>query len=281
MPNTINGSTLIICPHNIMNCLCHQMNKYYAMPGEYKYFKNEYVDDIDIQNNYIKLILDDIFSVFGTKICVVGDIGCGNGFYTAYLKDLHVIQLHGIDASKYALQCALAKGFDHVYCCSDFSAVPLPMDNESCDFLVNKDVLEHLLDPDFLVTEMARVLKPEGLVLIHVPNDFNVFKRIAFVVKQDTDTYNYFPESQQWNKPHIRFYTEKGINELMKQNGFTCIKDYSDYFACNVRLINRIPGYRYVMRRLARLSPTQFSQGLTFLFQKNQANTHDAGISFA
>jgi len=192
------------------------------MAKDYKYFKNEYFDEIKF--NYFEPILNDVFNAYGKEIIDVGDIGCGNGLFTAYLKDKWKVKLVGVDASEHALESALEKGFDQVILCNDFSRNPLDVKDCSFDLVLNKDVLEHLLDPDFLLHEIERVLRPKGFLLLHVPVDFNLWRRIKFVFTSNIDTYNHAlvncPGAKEWNWPHIRFFTYKGILELLKINNF-------------------------------------------------------------
>lgn len=238
------------------------------MEKEYKYFKNEYIDNIT--NNYFKPILDDVFRQYSADIKIMADVGCGNGIFSSYLKKVYDIQLYGFDASEYALSQAINNGFDKVSVNEDFSTRPLPVDDGYFDFVLNKDVLEHLLDPLFLMKEIKRVLKPEGLLLLHVPNDFNLWKRIRFVFTNSIDTYKYCPGAKQWDWPHIRFFTYDGIRELLQLCGFEIIRNYSYFFAWQVPVINRIPGYSVISRIVSNKFPSQFCQGITVLVKKRQ-----------
>jgi len=234
---------------------------------EYKHFKNKYIDDI--QNNYFKFILDDVFKKYSKNIKSMGDIGCGNGIFSAYLKEVHDIELYGFDASEYALECASQNGFDQIFLSEDFSVDSLQAEDNYFDFVFNKDILEHLMDPAFLIKEINRILKPEGLFLLHVPNDFNLWKRIKFVFLNNVDTHNYFPDAKEWNRPHIRFFTYSGIKELLQMHGFEIVKNYSSFFA-HFSVIGKIPGCRLIGKWLADKFPSQFSQGITLLARKKE-----------
>ncbi len=238
------------------------------MSEEYKYFKNQYLDDI--RENYFKPVLDDVFKKYGKNIKVMGDVGCGNGIFSTYLKREREITLCGFDASEYALECALRKGMDKVFLNEDFSTRALQVNDAYFDFVLNKDVLEHLMDPEFLIKEIARVLKPDGLFLLHVPNDFNLWKRIQFVFSNSIDTYSYCPGAKQWNWPHIRFFTFEGIKELLHMHGFEIIENYSSFFAHRLSKIHRIPGYMPVARLLAGRYPSHFSQAVSVLTKRGK-----------
>lgn len=83
-------------------------------------------------------------------------------------------KLIGIDASKYALGKAKENGFDEIYCVEDFCTQKFPLEDESVDFVLCKDVFEHLLDPLHLLSEIRRFLKTEGYLLTLVPNHFPI-----------------------------------------------------------------------------------------------------------
>jgi len=237
------------------------------MAREYKYFKNEYINNIKV--NYFKPIVDDVFKKYGGNIKTVADVGCGNGIFVAYLKKFYNIKLYGFDASEYALEQALQNGFDKIFLSKDFNANPLQAEDNYFDFVFNKDVLEHLIDSAFLIKEITRILKPEGLLLLHIPNDFSLWKRIKFVFLNNVDTHNYFPDAEEWNRPHIRFFTYQGIKKLLEMHGFKIVKNYSSFFAY-FPIINKIPGCMLVGKWLANKFPAQFSQAITLLVRKKK-----------
>ncbi|MDD5774900.1 MAG: methyltransferase domain-containing protein [Candidatus Omnitrophica bacterium] len=240
------------------------------MAKEFKYFKNGYFEEI--KTNYFAPILDDVFSRYGSGISRVADVGCGNGLFTAYLKEKRQISLTGFDASEHALKIALEKGFDKAILCEDFSTQALNAQDCSFDFILNKDVLEHLLDPDFLLSEIERVLKPDGLFLLHVPVDFNIWRRIKFVFTGNIDTYNHAitncPGAREWNWPHIRFFTFRGVSDLLAAHHFHIVKNYSAYFTDSVPVLHRIPGFMRVVKAFSERYPSQLCQGITLLTRK-------------
>ena len=156
---------------------------------------------------------------------------------------------------------------DEVSVNNDFSTTALEAKDNYFDFVLNKDFLEHLLDPAFLIAEINRVLKPNGLFVLHVPNDFDLFKRIQFVFTNDTDTFNYFPDAEPWNQPHIRFFGYTAIRQLLQSNGFEILQNYSCFFA-HFPIIQRIPCCKTFVKWIASKLPSQFARGLTVLAKK-------------
>jgi len=234
-----------------------------------KHFADEYIDDIakvNVGSNYFSPVWEEALSITG-RFGEALDIGCGNGIFSAEAKARTGCALYGVDGSEYALKQAQAIGFEKLERINDFNTDALPFESGRFDFCLCKDLLEHLLHPEFVLKEAARVLKPQGYLLVHVPNHFTLQGRLRFLFDNDIDTYAYFPGAKRWDFPHIRFYTHESMVELLGLAGFRMVRDLSHHFAA-------IPGGRLFVpfaslrRKLASSHPTQFAEGLTLLVQK-------------
>lgn len=231
-----------------------------------KHFSDKLIDEIndDVDQNYFSPIISHLSSLFESM--VICDIGCGNGVYTAQIKNKTPCKLIGIDANEYALKQARSNGFDEVIKIDDFSIQKLPLANGSVDFVICKDVLEHLIDPIFLIKEISRILKPNCRALIHVPNHFPIWGRIKFLITNNIDTFSYFPDSQRFDFPHIRFFTFESLNLMLEKSNFKIDEDLS-YFFVQPRLIHRLIPIK-LKKILAKISSDNFSEGLTILALK-------------
>lgn len=76
------------------------------------------------------------------------------------------------------------------------SASELPLADESVDTILCTEVLEHVPDPEKVIGEFARVLKPGGVVITTAPFFFPIH-----------DSFDFFR------------YTDKGLAEIMKRHG--------------------------------------------------------------
>jgi dolichyl-phosphate beta-glucosyltransferase len=94
------------------------------------------------------------------------DVGCGTG---AMLEDLHRLGwvTVGTDLSPYALH--LARGGSSAVGRAVARAERLPLPTGSASVLVSLDVVEHLDDDVAAITEYARVVGPDGTIILAVP----------------------------------------------------------------------------------------------------------------
>ena len=89
------------------------------------------------------------------------DHGCGKVPLYGMYRDL-VSEVVCIDWS------ASLHGTEHVDQIVDLNG-PLPFPAESFDTILSNDVMEHIKEPDTAWSEMARVLRPQGKLIVSVP----------------------------------------------------------------------------------------------------------------
>ncbi len=99
------------------------------------------------------------------------EVGCGRGFYLKALKTIWPnLKVTGLDINpKYLVQARKFLGPIKANLVLG-DATSLPFSNCEFDRIIASEVLEHIPDDLQALSEMYRVLKPGGIVIITVPN---------------------------------------------------------------------------------------------------------------
>ena len=112
------------------------------------------------------------------------DAGCGDGSILFALKCHFNITIIGADFSEEALVNARKNSIRKGFPLESYKADTrnLPFENESLDKILSLGVIEHLQNPSEAVDELARCLKPNGILVLMTPNKFS-FGRIDRLIK--------------------------------------------------------------------------------------------------
>jgi len=137
------------------------------------------------------------------------DVGCGSGQNAKSLKNAG-FEISGIDISENAIKEA-KKNYPEI----EFSIAgleKLPSSNEVFDAIYCTEVIEHIYDTETAVKKLGRVLKKGGYLFLSTP--YHGFLKNLIL------TLFYFEKHFNPIGSHIRFFTPKSLNKLLKQNGF-------------------------------------------------------------
>lgn len=97
------------------------------------------------------------------------EIGCGYGDFGAWCKEQGTCQqVTGIDPSGAAIKQAQEQYPNCQWL--EAGAEQLPFADASFDSIVSLEVLEHIKQPELMIKEATRVLKPGGSLVIQTPN---------------------------------------------------------------------------------------------------------------
>ncbi len=146
-----------------------------------------------------------VFSMLRTKSGRALDLGCGTGNYTLELKK-RGFNVTGLDASEEMIRVARSKGLN----CIRGDAYSLPFPDGSFDLVLSVTMFEFIHEPERVVKEIHRVLRPGGEVLIGTMNGRSawfLFKRLKSLFVETAYRY-------------ARFYTPAELEELLMHAGF-------------------------------------------------------------
>lgn len=90
----------------------------------------------------------------------VVDVGCGIGDFLAYYRNAV-----GLDVDADNIEFCRSRGLEAY----PITAAVYPFAENTFDSAILDNVLEHLVDPDLTVTEISRVLRPDGTLVVGVP----------------------------------------------------------------------------------------------------------------
>jgi SAM-dependent methyltransferase len=239
------------------------LDKNAHFPG--KYF--EEIDQISEQDNYFTPVLRDVLLKIEVRNASVLDVGCGTGLFLKPLIVAGCTQLYGVDGPQDFTDRAIRRGYKCVTVVADLNSSPLPGENGSFDLVVCKDVFEHLVNPTHALSEISRVLKKDGLLLLHVPNHFPLIGRIKFLFTNNIDTFSFFKKESRWTFPHIRFYEHRDSLQVLAAHNFSLVLDLSHHFQA-IPILSHFKLLRSLRKCLVDHFPNQFAAGFTFLVKK-------------
>ena len=152
------------------------------------------------------------------------DLGCGVGETMRFAPaGLRVV---GLDLS--LRYCEKARATGEQVICGDL-AMSLPFLSGAFDAALCSDTFEHLLNPLALVLEIHRVLRPGGLLFCHVPNEFSYKSLWQIVRGEGICNRSFFPDAEEWEYPHVRFFSHKGFRRMLERGGFALAEDLTNF----------------------------------------------------
>ena len=129
------------------------------------------------------------------------DLGCRYGALTrAYLEGNEVV---GLDVDREALAEAAKLGIETHW--ADVEQ-PLEFPDASFDVVVGGELFEHLRDPEAVVSEALRVLKPGGTLVGSVPNGYRLKNRITFLLGRPLEP----------DPTHLHLFSPADLRELLR-----------------------------------------------------------------
>jgi SAM-dependent methyltransferase len=111
------------------------------------------------------------------------DLGCRYGALTSIYATGN--QVVGLDVDREALQQAATLGIETQWADVEEG---LPFEDETFDVVVAGELLEHLREPDALIRESHRVLRPGGTFIGSVPNAYRLKNRVRFLAGLPPET---------------------------------------------------------------------------------------------
>lgn len=170
-------------------------------------------DQVSIPGAYYLRARPEIVELVPIAAQRILDVGCGAGGLSATLKGRQTAEIHGVEIVEQAAAHA-RHHLDHVWNCGIEAALPeLPDGYYDC--IVIADVLEHLLDPLFVISELKKKLTSNGTLIASIPNIQN-WGTLSELLQGKWD----YRSEGILDRTHLRFFTRKSVEELFWSAGF-------------------------------------------------------------
>jgi 2-polyprenyl-6-hydroxyphenyl methylase / 3-demethylubiquinone-9 3-methyltransferase len=144
------------------------------------------------------------------------DVGCGGGFSCEFMAARGAI-VSGLDQSQKCITAAEAhavkSGFAIDYRCG--VAESMPYADKSFDVVISVDVLEHVESVPRVLSEVHRILKPNGTFFFDTINR-NFKSRLVMIWIMENILGEIQKGVHDWNK----FITPEELTQLLTKNGF-------------------------------------------------------------
>lgn len=216
------------------------------------------------------------------------DVGCGNGVISRHLGQFGYDVL-GIDISQKTIDVARSKNKLPNVRFEAISAEALKAQGQQYDAVICSEVLEHLDQPGILLETIAAALKPEGMLIVTVPNGKgprevcvtkpmlkarNNPKVWGFInrVKRALGFKGTTVQSQADNLDHVQFFTRKDLHALATAHDFKIVRFAKTNFVEDVfpfsLFTKRIKFLQALDCQVAEILPLGFTGGFNTVWRK-------------
>ena len=216
------------------------------------------------------------------------DVGCGNGVISRHLGQFGYNVL-GIDISQKTIDVARSKNKLSNVQFEAISAEALTAQGQQYDAVICSEVLEHLHQPGLLLKTISASLKPEGVLIVTVPNGMgprevcvtkpmlkarNNPKLWSFInnIKRSLGFKGTTVQSQADNLDHVQFFTRKDLQQLATEHNFQITRFAKTNFVEDVfpfsLFTKRIKFLQAVDCQVAEWLPIGFTGGFNTVWKK-------------
>lgn len=173
---------------------------------------NETIKKESKEKVYANLGNVDVLNLVPPTAIYILDIGCGDGANARLLTQRNCI-VDGITISEKE-KAQAEKILRHVFVHNAENGLPFA-GIDLYDAVICSHVLEHICYPECIMNDIYRVLKPNGVFIVALPNIMHYRSRWSLI----QGNFNY-QEAGIWDFTHFRWYTYATAKLLLKQHNF-------------------------------------------------------------
>lgn len=169
------------------------------------------------------------------------DVGCNKAEILDYLPQ---VSYCGLDVNKPVINALRKRGLRAYY--ADLNTDKIPV-KDKFDYIIILDLLEHIVDPEKVLVNLKRLLKPDGKFIISMPNDYHFLNKLRFLTNREL-----FPTFKPHG--HLHIYPISSGRKFLERSGLQVIKTIN------------FPPHKpkavpmFIKKSLVKFSPSNFSR---------------------
>jgi 2-polyprenyl-3-methyl-5-hydroxy-6-metoxy-1,4-benzoquinol methylase len=216
-----------------------ELNKYYAdtyfqkcSPANYS---KEYSDDELEYFKNMAVIAEHVVGRNNIKKGKMIDVGCGEGFFVSYFIK-RGWKVDCCDFSSFGISQQNPSLLKHFVGGDIYNVISEKVKNgDQYDFVNISNVLEHVREPMELLDLVKKIMKPNAILRIQVPNDFSDFQQLLLDSKLS---------GESWFSPpdHLNYFNIESIRKVFYDRKFSIMKIMAD-FPIEIFLFNEHSNY--------------------------------------
>lgn len=146
------------------------------------------------------------------------DVGCAGGYIALLLKRLGY-DVTGVELNETMARQARERGIDVLE--HDLEA-PVPLPDGSVDAVHACEVIEHLFDTEGFLRDLARLLRPGGVLVVSSPNLNSLGNRWRVLRGAPLPMWGASPSDRHGG--HIRVFNRATLEGLLRRTGFAPVR---------------------------------------------------------
>lgn len=175
---------------------------------------------IDAEQKHVAAEGLDILIPHIAKLCsrtyggLILDVGCGFGIVSGKLQSTLGMKAFGLDCDNDRLREAEKKGIKTAQI--NLETDRFPFEDETFNIVLFVEVIEHLARPEHCLSEIERVLKRNGELIVTTPNLARLENRIQIL--RGKDPLWYAPTTiMQVYDIHLRLFAKDSLTSLLSK----------------------------------------------------------------
>ena len=147
---------------------------------------------------------------------IILDVGCSSGALGLFLVEHKQCIVDGVDLDQDAIEICRSRKYRNLAVKNlELDGILDVFKKEDYDCIVIADVLEHLVNPNKLLSQLKELIKPDGIIILSVPN----VSHIASALELLSGKFHY-RSNGLLDSTHVRFYTYESLLSKLTEFGF-------------------------------------------------------------